>query len=95
MTDMTCCLWKGCNLKKYCYRFTALKNPYAQAYFTETPKLISEETCEYWIKNTEYFKNKATPEEVHENFLKILESNKIIYGEWYTHEYSDEERETS
>lgn len=92
--DITCCKWLGCNLRKYCYRFTAPKNPYQQSYFTESPKKISDESCEYMIKNTEYFKTKATPEEVQDNFNKILESNSKIYGKWYTHDYSPDEQYT-
>ena len=57
MVDIMCCKWLGCNLKKHCYRFTAPKNPYQQSYFVETPKLIKDKECEYFVANTDYFRS--------------------------------------
>jgi hypothetical protein len=65
MSDICACSWLGCNLKKYCYRFTAPKNRYAQTYFLEVPKKIADKECDYFVGNTDYYKaNADNPEEL-------------------------------
>ena len=52
MADITMCKGTNCPQKETCYRFTAKRNEYRQAYFSEPP--IKEGKCEmYWGENAE------------------------------------------
>jgi|WetSurSiteA1Bulk_404760.scaffolds.fasta_scaffold26172_4 hypothetical protein len=61
MADITMCRGTGCPKKKRCYRFTALVNPYWQAYFGSVPYNPETKSCEhFWrmYKKTKYEKSK-------------------------------------
>ena len=49
--DITMCNDEECKIKESCYRFTAYKNKFLQAYFVETPR--EDDKCDYYWKNDE------------------------------------------
>lgn len=46
------CEATGCPLKKKCYRYTAPKSEYGQAYFAEVPYDEENKSCEHFWDNT-------------------------------------------
>jgi hypothetical protein len=58
MADITMCEGNDCPKKQQCYRFTAEKNPYRQAYFFQHP-LQKNGDCDEFIKIHEV-KNEKT-----------------------------------
>lgn len=49
MADICACTGTNCPKKEACYRFTCVKNPYWQAYFTEVAYSEITQYCEhYW-----------------------------------------------
>jgi hypothetical protein len=56
MADITCCEGLTCPRKEQCYRYTAPKNPYRQAYFMQMP-LEKDNSCEHYVDNKEWKKH--------------------------------------
>lgn len=48
MADITMCSGAGCKIKESCYRFTAPKKEFWQAYFTVIPPIKDKECAYYW-----------------------------------------------
>ena len=53
MADIAMCAGLTCPRKEQCYRYTAPKNEYRQAYFSQIP-LEKDNSCEYYMSNKEY-----------------------------------------
>ena len=53
MADITMCMDMSCSEKLSCYRYSAVANPYRQAYFVKSPR-NTEGTCEYYWKMEEH-----------------------------------------
>lgn len=51
MPDITMCRDKECPACRFCYRFTAKAHNYRQSFFSETPRNINSDVCEYFIPN--------------------------------------------
>lgn len=52
MSDICKCRDIFCKQKENCYRYTAPKDEYAQAYFTESPR--KDEECSYFWDNEKH-----------------------------------------
>lgn len=50
MPDISMCLGQGCILRARCYRYTAIPNPYRQAYIAPEKTGLS---CDYYWCNGE------------------------------------------
>ncbi len=49
MADICCCLDKRCPSRTLCYRFTAEKDEYGQAYWAKSPRKPHAMRCdEFW-----------------------------------------------
>ena len=50
MADITMCTAEGCDKKDKCYRYTAPKDKYRQAYFMKPPfkKKVDGQDCKYF-----------------------------------------------
>jgi len=48
-----------CPRKQQCYRYTAPKNDYRQAYFSQMP-LEKDNSCEHFTDNSEWKKHEST-----------------------------------
>jgi hypothetical protein len=59
MADISMCDGAQCPIKQECYRYTAPKNEYRQAFFTYVPYDHARIGCEYFIDNSEYLKYEA------------------------------------
>jgi len=59
MADITMCEGLTCPRKEQCYRYTAPKNPYRQAYFSQMP-LEKDNSCEYFTDKGEGKKHEST-----------------------------------
>jgi uncharacterized protein YcgL (UPF0745 family) len=59
MADITMCEGLTCPRKEQCYRYTASKNDYRQAYFFQMP-LEKDNSCEYFTDNSEWKKHEST-----------------------------------
>lgn len=51
MADITMCVGNGCPKKDDCYRYTAVKNEYRQAYFVSLPYDFDTDKCELFTPN--------------------------------------------
>lgn len=59
MADISMCSGEKCPLKEKCYRHTAPKSEFRQAYFTKVPYSTLVEGCEYYWDNIKYKKDET------------------------------------
>lgn len=50
MPDISMCSGLGCNQAERCFRYLAIPDKYAQAYFADPPKTDAD-NCEYFMKS--------------------------------------------